>query len=65
MPSTNITIQNPKWQEKSWEIRKLINELQWQKNDPHTHNKDGEEVLPEACNFRMNKYTKQVSNNSS
>jgi hypothetical protein len=52
MPCTNIIIQNLKWQEKSWEIRKLANVLQWHKNDPHTHNKEGEEVLPEACNFR-------------
>ena len=50
--SQKVSIQNPKWQEKSWEIRKLANILQWHKNDPHTHNKEGEEVLPEACSYR-------------
>jgi hypothetical protein len=52
MPSNKITIQNPLWQEKSCELRKLSNVLQWHKNDTHTHNKEGEEVLPEACKFR-------------
>ena len=51
-PSQKVTIQNPQWQEKSWEIRKLAIILHWHKNDPHTHNKEGKEVLPEACNYR-------------
>jgi hypothetical protein len=46
-----ITIETPQWQEKSREIRKLTNILQWHNNDAHTHNLDGE-VLPETCKFR-------------
>ena len=52
MPKSNMSIQNPKWQEKSWEIRKLANILQWHKDDPNCHNGLGEEVLPERCRFR-------------
>ena len=52
MYSSNVCIQNPKWQEKSWEIRKLINILQWHKDDPHCHDSTGNEVLPQLCQFR-------------
>ena len=48
----SVTIQNATWQEKSWELRILANVLQKHINDPHTHNKNSEEILPEACNFR-------------
>ena len=43
---------NPTRQLKAWELRKLVNVLQWLKDDPHTHDLNWEEVLPEACKFR-------------
>ena len=52
MPKEQMCIQNPIWQEKSWEIRKLANILQWHKDDPHCHETQGEELLPERCRFR-------------
>ena len=35
-PSQKVTIENPRWHEKSREIRKLANILQWHKNDRTT-----------------------------
>ena len=52
MPTKEISIQNPRWQELSWELRKLANILHYHKYDPHTENLSGQEVLPEACVFR-------------
>ena len=52
MPKEDMCIQHPKWQEKSWEIRKLANILQWHKEDPNCHNNQGDEILPERCRFR-------------